>query len=257
MPENFKRSLPAEYGNKYSAEQIAAHAAIASRRSGSIEVGEFEQRGGLTGICVVAADRPGLLSRVSEAFVVCGLDVVEAEGFTRRPVVDGIEQPAEAMDLFWLRKGDESFPKPITERDLTRLRATLVGLVEGNGTSDLSATEAGRSRPVTSSNSTVRFIEDDSGALCTLEIETDDRSGLLLSLSRALTAQSVQIVRSEVKTIGKRVVDRFTITELDGSPVDPARRLEIQVGVLSAAEPAKRLSTPAPPLNAALETHPD
>jgi [protein-PII] uridylyltransferase len=95
----------------------------------------------------------------------------------------------------------------------------------------------------------VRFIEDANGALCTLEVETEDRSGLLLSLSRALHAQKAQIVRSEVRTKGGRVFDRFVITEVDGSPVSPGRRLEIQVAVLSAAEPAKRLtSAPPPPL---------
>ena len=72
-------------------------------------------------------------------------------------------------------------------------------------------------------------------------------AGLLLAVSRALYAQQVQVIRSEVHTIGDRVVDRFRVAELDGTPVAPERRLEIQVAVLSAAEPAKRLSTPSNP----------
>ena len=69
----------------------------------------------------------------------------------------------------------------------------------------------------------------------------------MLSISRALFAQRVQILRSEVRTVGRRVVDRFKIAEFDGSPVGLDRRLEIQVAVLSASEPAKRLSSAAPP----------
>ncbi len=38
------------------------------------------------------------------------------------------------------------------------------------------------------------------------------------------------MIRSEVHTIGDRVVDRFKVAELDGSPVAPERRLEIRSG---------------------------
>jgi UTP:GlnB (protein PII) uridylyltransferase len=103
---------------------------------------------------------------------------------------------------------------------------------------------------VTKSESRVRFIDDEEGSLSTLEIETEDRSGLLLSVSRALFGQNVQVVRCEVRTdAARRVVDRFKIAERDGSPVSAGRRLEIQVAVLGAIEPAKRLgnSTFPPP----------
>jgi len=94
----------------------------------------------------------------------------------------------------------------------------------------------------------VRFIEDEDGALSTLEIETEDRSGLLLAVSRVLFAQRVQVLRCEVRTeSSRRVVDRFKIAEQDGSPVEQGRRLQIQVEVLNAIEPAKRLHSSAPP----------
>ena len=83
---------------------------------------------------------------------------------------------------------------------------------------------------------TVRFIEGENGCSM-LEVETGDRSGLLLSLSQALFKQRVQIVASQVKTVNSRVFDRFTIVELDGTPITPARRLEIQVAVLTAIDP--------------------
>jgi [protein-PII] uridylyltransferase len=83
----------------------------------------------------------------------------------------------------------------------------------------------------------VRFIENADGNFSTLEVETGDRSGLLLALSQALYNQRVQIVGSQVKTTGQRVFDRFHIVELDNSPISAARRLEIQVAVLSAVDP--------------------
>jgi UTP:GlnB (protein PII) uridylyltransferase len=191
--------------------------------------------------------------------VVCDIDVVNAEAFTRKVefVVEGSadgdqDSPKtntrfEAMDLFWLRKVERERSLPLESQDLERLRTTLVGLLDqslplGQVPSAPSA--------ITKSESRVRFIEDEEGALSTLEIETEDRSGLLLSVSRALFGQNVQVVRCEVRTdAARRVVDRFKIAERDGAPVGPARRLEIQVAVLSAIEPAKRLgnaSTPPP-----------
>ena len=83
----------------------------------------------------------------------------------------------------------------------------------------------------------VRFIEGEDGTFATLEVETFDRSGLLLALSQALFAQRVQIVGSQVKTRGGRVFDRFHIVEFDNKPISPARRLDIQVAVLTAIDP--------------------
>jgi UTP:GlnB (protein PII) uridylyltransferase len=95
----------------------------------------------------------------------------------------------------------------------------------------------------------VRFLEGQDGTFSTLEVETFDRSGLLLALSQALFAQRVQIVGSQVKTRNNRVFDRFHIVEFDNQPISPARRLEIQVAILSAIDPvteeAAALSAPA------------
>jgi hypothetical protein len=40
-----------------------------------------------------------------------------------------------------------------------------------------------------------------------------------------------------VKTRGGRVFDRFHIVEFDNKPISSARRLEIQVAILSAIDP--------------------
>jgi hypothetical protein len=40
-----------------------------------------------------------------------------------------------------------------------------------------------------------------------------------------------------VKTVSNRVFDRFHIVEFDGSAIGAARRLEIQVAVLTAVDP--------------------
>jgi [protein-PII] uridylyltransferase len=234
--DRFLRTMPPDYRASYSDETVELHRQVCERRgSATFEVGMFESRRGLVGLCIAAVDRAGLLALITEAFLVCGMDVVAGDTFTRN-----VGTSKEAVDLFWVRSPTGA---ELSEADVTKLRTTLLGLAASYATPMPAAVGA----PVGTSNSTVRFIEDENGSLSTLEVETEDRSGLLLALSRALHAQRAQIVRSEVRTEGNRVLDRFVITEVDGSPVSAGRRLEIQVAVLSATEPAKRLTSVPPP----------
>ena len=53
-------------------------------------------------------------------------------------------------------------------------------------------------------------------------------------VSRTLFEQRVQIVGSHVSTKAGHVLDRFQVTELDGSPLSWARQLEVQTAVLTA-----------------------
>ena len=239
----FIDSMGVEYANAYPTDTIETHARIAWRRDSPVELGVFERQPKLTGICIVGTDRVGFLSFVSEAFVLCGVDVVDAEAFTR-----DTPEGKEAVDLFWLRRLDGGVERALDDLDVERIRTALCALLDGSLPSGAAPPQASLTTPARArTNTRVRFLEDSSGALATLEIETENRAGLLLAVSRALFAQQVQVLRSEVHTLGNRVVDRFRVAELDGSPVGPERRLEIQVAVLSAAEPAKRLSPSTAP----------
>jgi [protein-PII] uridylyltransferase len=198
-------------------------------------VGTFPSPKPGTALCVTAEDRPGLLATISAALVLCRLDVIEAEAYTRRRA-DHLD---EAVDVFWVRhEPPERRHDPVTREDVLTLESTLVGLLEGkldrNRLSDPGARHPSTPGAV---ETVVRFIEDREGAFATLEVETGDRSGLLLALAQALFNQRVQIIGSQVKTNGTRVFDRFSIVEFDGSPISTGRRLEIQVAVLTAVDP--------------------
>jgi UTP:GlnB (protein PII) uridylyltransferase len=260
--DDFAGSMPASYRDRHSRDTIAVHAGIAAGRGSSpANVGRFDSPQGKSVVCVVAEDRPGLLSRITAAFVMQGWDIVHAEAYTRPlPLPEGAADApvkTEAVDLFWLRRAEghamvppagspepqrsvsaAGAPEPqrgrtLSGSDVDAIRETLIGLLEGR--LELPETVAA-DEPGEIHNTRVRFIEGEDGTLCTLEVETRDRSGLLLVLTRALVAQRVTITRSEVRTFSTRVFDRFTIAEFDGSPISEARRLQIQVGVLSAIE---------------------
>jgi [protein-PII] uridylyltransferase len=234
--EAFEASLPESYRKNFDGAAIAVHARLsASRAPHAIRVGSFPSSRPGTALCIVADDRPGLLATISAAFVIQHLDVIEAEAYTRR--VSG--HPDEAVDVFWVRHDPvEKRGAPVTADDIEDFRTTLAGLLEGRVDRER-ASDPGFVHPPTPSSveTVVRFIEGDDGSFTTLEVETGDRSGLLLALAQALFQQRVQIVSSQVKTNGTRVFDRFSIVELDGKPIGAPRRLEIQVAVLTAVDP--------------------
>jgi UTP:GlnB (protein PII) uridylyltransferase len=239
----FVDSLPKAYADKYDADVVVAHAAVANQRGDAVAVGLFGRAG--NGLCVVANDRPGLLSLISASLVVCQLDVHHAEVYTRE-LGDGRR---EAVDLFWVRKLDAPPGSALVQTDAERLQKALVDFIDGRkdprAAVDRRIAENARPGPAGASDATVRFVADPNGGLATLEVETTDRSGLLFSLASALFSQHVQIVESEVRTVDDRVFDRFRLVEFDGTPISSARRLEIQVAVLTAMEPARRTVPPA------------
>lgn len=229
---DFAFSLPEEYRQRFDPSQIAAHAHTAvGRHRGTVAVGRFPWPDPkVAALCLIAEDRAGLLSLISAAFAELGFDVDAAEAYTRAV------EPPEAVDLFWVRDPhgvlhDEQIAAfaELTEEILAGRPASPRGLSGGLG-------EAG---------TTVRFLEDAQGLLSVLEIETGDRSGLLWAITRALFEQQVQIVSSRVRTEGDRVHDSFTLTELDGSAISPARRLTIQVTLMAAVQP--QLEPPSEP----------
>ncbi len=225
--------MPRAYRARHDLESAAPHALVSrDRGSAKAHVGLLPaSRGAQAVLCVVADDRPGLLATISAALVLSGLDIMDAEAHTRRTPAGR----AEAVDLFWVQLQEPALRQaPIRPEEIQQVGETLIQLLEGKLDVQKARESAppSRGRPQT----VVRFHESDEGDLSVLEVETEDRSGLLLALSQALFEQRVQIEQSEVKTEGPRVRDRFHIVELDGSPIGSERRLEIQVAVMGALD---------------------
>jgi [protein-PII] uridylyltransferase len=232
--KNFGASLPGSYRNRYDSEQIRLHAAVSrSRGSSPARVGIVPISGEGLGICVVARDSPGLFSHIAAALRLQGFDIVHAEAYTRR--LDGGER--EVLDLFRLQPQQSRAPLAGAPSDVAAaISTTLLDILAGKVDPSQAQPTPQPEAVGTFHDTRVRFIEGEDGALCTLEVETDDRSGLLFTLARALSNQSVSVERSEVSTVNSRVLDRFTLAEQDGTPISEARRLHIQVAVISAIE---------------------
>ncbi len=234
----FASTLPATYRDRYDDDAVAQHARTAEERgAASVKIGTWSgsPRAGRA-VCVVAEDRPGLLALITRAFITEGLDVVDADAFTRTPP----HGPTEAVDLFWLRPATSD--DAVTDELVARAETTLLRSLDDDESS-LGVSPRDRVDHL-EGETVVRFVDDEGGGLAVLEVETTDRSGLLHALTTALFEARTQILRSEVKTSGRRVRDRFHIVELDGRPIRDERRLELQVAILKSVDAEQ---TPASP----------
>lgn len=227
--------MPFQYRDRHDAQAIADHARTVRRRRGLAGVALFrsDRARGLP-VCVVADDRVGLLEQISAAFVLSRLDVMNAEIYSRTRS-DGSR---EAVDLFWVRQsgapGDVVWIGP---EEIAAFRAVLVVLLEGTFDRAALVQHVALSKSTSFGGTRLRMVYDAHGQIAGLDVETLDRPGLLFALSEALFNQRLQIVGSEVRTIGARAFDRFYFVERDGSAVMRHRRAGIEQAVLRALRP--------------------
>ncbi len=239
----FHASMPDRYREVFDAADAREHAAIVARRAGApvrLEVWRRLPKGGAIA-CVVADDRPGLLSFISASLVAHGMDILAAQAYTRAPAKG---QTAEAIDFLWIQRdaAATSVSLPVLRADINRIAETLNALVTGQATIESVVRRVWPLRPVPRGASTrIRFDESADAGLVVLTVETFDRPGLLLVITQALFRAGVQIIASDATTEpGGAVIDRFTIVELDGAPIRKARRGLVQMELLTAIEALAR-----------------
>jgi UTP:GlnB (protein PII) uridylyltransferase len=240
----FYASMPDRYREVFDAADAREHAAIVMRRAGApvhLEVWRRLPKGGAI-VCIVADDRPGLLSFISASLVAHGMDIVAAQAYTRVAAEGG--GAAEAVDFLWIQRDATtlSVSLPVLRADITKVTEALNALVTGQVTIESIVRRLRPLRPVPRGASTrIRFDESPDAGLVVLTIETFDRPGLLLVITQALFRAGVQIIASDATTeTGGGVVDRFTIVELDGTPIGKARRGLVQMELLAAIESLAR-----------------
>ena len=231
----FRDSMPERYRAHFDGGSIQEHAKIVGRRGRLLVHLEIWQRlpNGQLVLCVVADDRPGLLSFISASLVAHEIDVVAVKAYTRTHPETG---HAEAVDFLWVkRQGARELPF-FVQADLTRIANILTTLVSGAATVE-SVLQRGLPRPrPPSTPPRVRFEGASAQGPALLTVEAADRPGLLLAITMSLFRNGVQILASDATTQDGRVVDRFTIAEADGTPLGQARRNTVQNEVLSAIE---------------------
>jgi [protein-PII] uridylyltransferase len=171
---------------------------------------------GYNSVKVCTWDRAGLFSKIAGSFSATGLNILSAQIFTR---ADGI-----VLDTFFVtdaRTGN------LVDRDLREeFEKLLVGVLTG-GEVDFQALIARQkiSRPLYQAYTgeriptQIRFDNEASEARTLIEIETEDRIGLLYALSQALSEVDLDISAAKICTEMGAAIDSFYVRELDGGKI--------------------------------------
>ncbi|HEX7478642.1 MAG TPA: [protein-PII] uridylyltransferase [Polyangiales bacterium] len=236
--DEFLATMPERYLMSNTPAEIAAHASVAQQRPGETvtaklvpsrhpDVAELcvvtDGRAD-TELCVVAADRPGLLASITAAISANRLEIHAAQINSRTRPDGGVQ----AVDVFWVRSAARG-AEGVAER-LPKLERDLRGVIAGQ----LQPSEllkqpevSNRSARAVPTVFTEIVIDDRASAQHTIiEVLTADRHALLFTLAQALHELAITIHVAKINTEGSRVIDVFYVTETDGRKLQPGTRTE-------------------------------
>jgi UTP:GlnB (protein PII) uridylyltransferase len=218
---DFLTSMPVAYARAFSDSDVAEHAAIVARRGNRLAHAELCGSGGGRVMCLVADDRPGLLSLITDALLVHALGIDGAQAYVRRRT-DGQDEAIDLIDLNQVL-------------DLAELGAFVQTL------SELIAEDirvSARDHGVVSRREPSRRVYFDLDALrrnhYVLLVEAYDSEGLLHAITSTLHAQGVRILACQIGTESGVARDRFEIASIAGEPFSAVDLCDIQLAVLDA-----------------------
>lgn len=166
---------------------------------------------GVSELLVAVPDHDGLFASITSVLDEMGLNVMAARILTTR---DG-----RSFDLFQLM---DQHDHVLSEQDAAELIARL-----------RIATTAGQARPLVKramprrlrhfiSAPRIRFEQNLEQAGTTMEIECNDRPGLLSRIAAAMVQEAAQVLDARIATFGERVEDTFLVGDAQGRPLQPA-----------------------------------
>jgi len=246
--------LPARYFQIHDVKEIAADLSLAHRfmhhqlteEDRALEPvisWHNEPDRGYTTLKICTWDRLGLFSKIAGALSASGINILSSQSFTR---ADGI-----ALDTFFV--ADAQGGTMVMREGRERFEQLLLKVLTEDGV-DLPALIAKqrKARPLFHSNEDERiptrvYIDNESSLTRTvIEVETEDRIGLLYSMAQVFAELELDIAVAKILTEKGAAVDTFYVTDILGQRIEnPAalklieRRLQEEIRALDLT-PANR-----------------
>jgi [protein-PII] uridylyltransferase len=213
LPHNaaFIKGFPLRYLRAHSPAEIQGHLQLfeLSRPTGvAVRLDPMEASSRLT---VVARDKPFLFASFAGAISSFGLDILKAEAFSN---ATGI-----VLDTFVLADPKRMLQQNPGEADRLSDLIRRIAL----GKTDAPRLMRGRALPQPGKRTTPPQVQFDSEACPTatlVEIETEDRAGLLYSLATVFSSNACNIDVVLVDTKGHRAIDVFYVAH-EGRKLSP------------------------------------
>jgi UTP:GlnB (protein PII) uridylyltransferase len=228
VTSEFLGSTPEAYRRAFGTEEQSEHARIVARRAGRLAHAELCKATGRGLVCVVADDRAGLLTLITDALLVHGLSVVSADAFCRaRP--DGITEALDVLEIGGSRPTDGvAFDVSLLESFVHTLGELIA--------EDIRASSR-PSAPVGSREARTRVyfeLEPLRQGQYVLRVETPDSEGVLHAICSALHAQGARIVSCRIGTDAGMARDRFELVGDAGRAFSETELCDIQFAVFEA-----------------------
>ncbi len=186
---------------------------------------------GYTGLHVCTWDRTGLFSKLTGALAAAGLNILAAQIYTRK---DGIVLD----DFFVVDARTGTLPEPPVRERLEKLAADV--LVRGADPARFLKRTSGytplyRSVGGETLATTIRFDNSTSSDRTVIDVETEDRVGLLFALSSAFHELGLDLALAKIVTEKGAAIDSFYVTDSDRAKItEPVRQKEIEKRLIAA-----------------------
>ncbi|MGB8887519.1 MAG: [protein-PII] uridylyltransferase [Candidatus Korobacteraceae bacterium] len=216
----FLDGLPLRYLLSHSSEQVARHFTMASHLAAEPVQLELRDVSGQQELTLVIADRPGLFRSVTGILYGWGMDITKAAAFSNNGgvVVDSFYFKDRFRTLELNPPERERFKRSV--REILMGEAWLEPLLESRLKAD--------QKPVKLTVQTrLRYDDECSSRSTLLEVVTQDRPGLLHTISSTLTNEECSIEVALIDTEGPMAHDVFYIT-CDGKKLTPERMRSIE-----------------------------
>jgi [protein-PII] uridylyltransferase len=209
--------LPDRYFAEQEAERIAEHARLMRSRRGPCAMAvTHSQRGTFSELVLVADDTAGLLAKVAGVLYANRIDILDAAIYVREPV-PGIHEHGEALDIFRIRKEPDG---AVTEASrIAAIGRDMEAVLLGSATVEALVAKRPRSSPLFQRAkpkvpaTEINVDNDASHTFTIVEVFTEDKPGVLYTITHTLAEQGVDIHRSRVGVAADRVADIFYVRD--------------------------------------------
>jgi [protein-PII] uridylyltransferase len=223
--------LPDRYFAEQEADKIAAHVRLMRGRKAPCAIAvTHSERGTFSELVLAADDVPGLLAKVAGVLYANRIDILDAAIYSREPVFP-LRKQGEALDIFRIRKEPDG---AVTEDNrIEAIRRDLEDVLSGRVTVESLVAKRQppsslyqRAKPKVPPTG-VNVDNDSSRTFTVVEVFTEDKPGVLYTITHTLARQGLDIHRSRVGVAADRVADIFYVRDTaTGEKIEDDGRIE-------------------------------